>query len=104
MTRLKHKWGIVNNFQFILILVTFALAGSSLIYLRPLLFRLFGIDPAWPFLLKAFLYLLIITPTHFVMLNIFAIPLGQSKFIWKFTVKLLSKMTPRFRRLHSGRT
>jgi hypothetical protein len=86
--RLKDKWGIESNFQFILINIVFALAGSSILYLRPLLFRVLGISPEWPFPIKALLYLLIVTPVYFIMLMLFATIFGQFRFFWNFNRRL----------------
>ncbi|MFC2116821.1 DUF6787 family protein [Bacteroidota bacterium] len=93
--RLKEKWGIESNFQFILINLVFAISGSSILYLRPLLFRLLGISPEWPFLLKAILYLLIVTPVYFVVLMFTATVLGQFRFFWNFERRMFARRRTR---------
>jgi len=89
--RLKDKWGIESNFQFILINLVFAIAGSSILYLRPLIFRLLGISPEWPFLLKALLYLLLVTPVYFIVLMTTAALFGQFRFFWNFQRKYFTR-------------
>jgi hypothetical protein len=89
--RLKKKWGIESNFQLILIMLVFAIAGTSILYLRPLIFRLFGISPEWPFLLKAILYLLLVTPVYFIVLMTTATVLGQFRFFWNFERKYFTR-------------
>jgi hypothetical protein len=88
---LKEKWEIKSNFQFLIINLVFALAGSSIVLLRPLIFRLLGISPEWSFPVKAILYLLTVTPTYFIMLNLIAVLFGQSVFFRKFTGKVLAR-------------
>lgn len=91
--RLKEKWGIENNLQFLLINIVFAIAGSSIVYLRPLIFKILGISPDWPFLLKALLYILLVTPVYFTMLLITALVFGQFRFFWNFERRLLGRLT-----------
>ncbi len=89
--RLKKKWGIESNFQFLLINLVFAITGSSIVFLRPLIFKVLGISPDWPFLLKAFLYILIVTPVYFTMLLICAFVFGQFRFFWNFELQLFRR-------------
>jgi hypothetical protein len=88
--RLKAKWGIESNFQFIMINVCFSLAGFSILFIRPLIFRIFGITPEMPLALRILLYILLISPTYFLTLNFFALLLGQSRFFLGFTKKTFS--------------
>jgi len=92
--RIKEKWGIESNFQFLLINLVFAVAGSSIVFLRPLIFNALGISPDWPFLLKAFLYILIITPVYFTMLLLTALVFGQFRFFWNFERKMFKRFEP----------
>ena len=89
--RLKEKWGVESTLQFVLINLTFAIAGSSILYLRPLIFRLLGISPEWSFLLRAFLYLLLISPVYFIILMITAAVFGQFRFFWNHQRKLFAR-------------
>jgi len=82
--RLKEKWGIESNVQFFLINLVFALAGSSIVFLRPLIFKILGISPDWPFILKAFLYLLTVTPVYVIMIMLFSLVFGQFRFFWNY--------------------
>jgi hypothetical protein len=94
-SRLKEKWGIESNVQFLLINLVFALAGFSVVFIRPLLFSILGITPEMPFALRTILYLLLVTPVYFTMLNLFALLLGQSRFFLGFTRKTFSRIPGR---------
>ena len=49
VTKLKTKWNIANNTDFILIMLVFSLAGMMIGTERHLVFHAFGIDkdPMW---------------------------------------------------------
>jgi len=49
LDKLKKKWGIKSNLQAILIMVVFSLAGSSIVWVRRLVFPLMGIHESTPF-------------------------------------------------------
>jgi len=48
--RIKKKWNIASNWDFILIMTVFSFAGMSIVFVRKPLFVLFGITATTPFL------------------------------------------------------
>lgn len=97
-TRLQHKWGLENTLQVIAVLLTFTLAGSSVVWLRKGLFWLLGYDANTPFWLKTITYLLFIFPTYQTLLLLYGSLLGQFSFFWekekKMFLWLKSKLNP----------
>jgi len=80
---LKRKWNITGNFQFVLIMVVFSLAGMAITQVRRPLFHLMGIERETPFWIKTVVYLLSIFPLYQVFLLLFGTLLGQFRFFWE---------------------
>ncbi|MGA0333236.1 MAG: DUF6787 family protein [Kiritimatiellia bacterium] len=80
--RLKSKWGIESNFSFWMIILTFSLAGSSIGFVRHIVWNLFGYTEATSLWIKVPTYIVMIFPTYQVSLLIFGTLLGQFKFFW----------------------
>jgi len=83
VTRLKKKWNIDSNWDFVLIMVVFSIAGMSIVYVRQPLFHLLGITTATPFWIKFIAWLSIVFPTYQINLIIFGFLLGQFNFFWE---------------------
>jgi len=81
--KLKRKWNIDSNWDFILIMIVFSIAGMSIVYVRKPLFHVLGITTATPFLIKFFAWLIIVFPTYQINLIIFGFLLGQFNFFWE---------------------
>jgi manganese efflux pump family protein len=86
----KSRWGITSNFQLVVIIVVFAITGSTSAYLsKPIL--------AWLGLVKGEvsgwiyypLYIILIFPVYQVLLVSFGFLFGQFKFFWAFEKKML---------------
>jgi len=81
--KLKKKWNIDSNWDFILIMIVFSIAGMSIVYVRRPLFHVLGITAATPFWIKFFTWLIIVFPTYQINLIIFGFLLGQFNFFWE---------------------
>lgn len=46
--KLKQRWNIKSNFQVIIILVVFAITGSTTVYLKKMIFDWAGINAETP--------------------------------------------------------
>lgn len=93
MKRLKEKWNIRSNGQFVVILVVFALTGSAAAKLAGPLMDLLGLHREaisgwiyWP------LRILLIFPIYQVLLVAFGWLFGQFAFFWAFEMKMLKRM------------
>ena len=97
MEKLKKRWGIDSNFAIVMILLVFAVTGSSCLKIaRPLLDyigftrEIFPMD--WYFgVLYWTVRILIIFPIYQVLLIIFGWLFGQFNFFWNFEKKMLSR-------------
>jgi len=93
MRRLKERWGIHSNFQLVIILVVFAITGSSAAKLATPLTNYLGITAdnysAWIYWPAR---ILLIFPIYQVLLVFFGFIFGQFKFFWNFEKKMLRRM------------
>ena len=96
--RLKDKWAVESNLQFVIIFIVFAITGSSSVKIAKPLLELMGIE------MSAFeniflggaiywiLRVLIVFPIYQILLLFFGTIFFQFKFFWKFEKKILSRM------------
>jgi len=89
--RFKMKWNIKSNFQLVIVLVVFAVTGSSTLYVKKGIFYLIGITDQTDLWLKTLLYILIIFPVYNVMLLVVGFLFGQFKFAWEFEKKMFGR-------------
>lgn len=90
MTNFRARWKIKSNWQLIVIIVVFAITGSSAAYLSKPILSFLGITKEniseW---LYYPLYILLIFPIYQVLLVSFGFLFGQFTFFWAFEKKLL---------------
>jgi hypothetical protein len=95
--RLKEKWGIKSNWQILLILIVFSLAGSSIMFVKPLWYNVFGVTESTPTWLRVTIWLIMVFPTYQVFLLIYGFLLGQFDFFWKKEKVMFRAMIKPFR-------
>jgi len=89
MKKLKEKWGIKSNFQLVIILIAFAITGSTSAAISgPTIDFLFGEIEMNGFL-KFILQLVVIMPIYQVLLLFFGLVFFQFNFFFKFVKKFL---------------
>ena len=89
MKKLKEKWGIKSNFQLVIILIVFAITGSTSAAISgPTIDLLFGEIEMNGFL-KFILQLVIIMPIYQVLLLFFGFVFFQFNLFFKFVKKFL---------------
>ncbi|WP_333599685.1 DUF6787 family protein [Flavobacterium sp.] len=90
MANFKQRWNIRSNWQLVVIIVVFAVTGSSAAYLSKPILATFGIIKGaisgWIYYP---LYILLIFPIYQVLLVSFGFLFGQFAFFWSFEKKLL---------------
>ena len=93
MKRLKEKWRITSNFQFIIILIVFSVTGSLAVWVAKPILELVGLDKSavtpwifWP------IRIAIIFPIYQVMIVVIGALFGQFKFFWAFEKKMLVRL------------
>lgn len=98
---LKNKWGIKNSFQFIIVMIVFAITGSAAAFLSKPLIVLLGLEDLskmiyWP------VRLLLVFPVYQILLIFFGFIFGKAtslitgkkdKFIFDFFFKMSKLFT-----------
>lgn len=92
MKKLKKRWGIESNWQIFVILLVFAITGSSAAKLAGPLMEVVGLTAK----IDGFFYwtirILIIFPIYQVLLVFFGWLFGEHHFFWNFEKKMLRRM------------
>jgi len=94
--KLKKKWGITSNKQFIIILIVFALTGSFSVRIAPFFLENIGFskglfkDFFWGIALYWIVRVLIIFPIYQILLLSFGTLFFQFRFFWNFEKKFFS--------------
>jgi len=88
-SRLKEKWG-VNAKQAVIILIVFALTGTTIMFLKKPVVEFFtGGEKSLTF---SILYFILILPIYNVFLLIYGFLLGQFQFFWEYEKKFFNRM------------
>ncbi|HCQ11870.1 MAG: DUF6787 family protein [Flavobacterium sp.] len=90
MSNFKQRWNIDSNWQVFVILVVFAITGSTSAVLSKPILEFIGITKdtvsGWIYYP---LYIILIFPVYQVLLVSFGFIFGQFKFFWAFEKKML---------------
>ncbi len=97
--KLKQRWNIKSNFQVIIILVVFAITGSTTVYLKKLIFDWVGINAETPLVAKVIFYIVVILAVYNVLLLIIGFLFGQFRFFREFEKKFFSRLLFRKKRV-----
>ncbi len=97
LERMKTKWQLKSLTQVVLILIVFALTGSSVLFLKPFVFKLVGFEhlTGWK---GTVLYLLLIFPMYQILLLVYGFLFGQFAFFWDKEKKLIKLMARPFQK------
>lgn len=90
----KNRWNIESNFQFIMIMITFAVTGFTVVFAKELVFGWLGITPEMNWWLRALIWLVTILPLYNVLLIMYGTLLGQKDFFVWFLKKSLGRLLP----------
>ena len=90
--RLKDKWEITSNFQFFLIMLVFAIAGSLSLIIADLLMPIIVGSKEIISFFKIIIRVVFIFPIYQFIILIVAFCFGQFKFFWKFEKKMLRRI------------
>ena len=90
MKKLKERWGITSNFQIVVIIVVFAVTGSTSAYISgPLTEYLIG-DININSFIKIIIRIIVLTPIYQVLLLFFGFIFFQFKFFFQFVKRFLT--------------
>ena len=93
MANFKQRWNIQSDWQLLVIIVVFAITGSTAAYLSKPILALFGIVKGevsnWVYYP---LYILLIFPVYQILLVCIGFLFGQHAFFWEFEKRMLRSM------------
>jgi hypothetical protein len=92
--KLKARWNVGSVYQVVVILVTFACTGFTVLFLkRPLFAYLFdgGDVPVW----ASVAYYVLILPVYNIILLFYGFVFGQFRFFWNFEKRFFARLTGR---------
>ena len=93
MNKLKQRWNITSNYQLFIILLVFAITGStSALIAKPILAFIGITKESVSIWLYYPLYIIIILPIYKVLLFLIGTLFGQRAFFWNFLKKMLDRM------------
>lgn len=93
MKKFKQRWGITSSWQVVVIIIVFAVTGSSAAYLSKPILNLLGITSQKVSVVGYYLlYIILIFPIYQVLLVGFGFLFGQFNFFWSFEKKMLRSM------------
>ena len=102
--RLKTKWGIRSNWDVVAILIVFAISGSSIMFVKPLWYSIFGVTEATPTWLKVIIWIAMVFPTYQAFLLIYGFIFGQFRFFWAKEVKMVQLIGRLFKKRPANKT
>ena len=88
MGNFKERWNIKSNWQVFVILIVFAVTGSSAAYLSKPILSAVGLNKENPWVYYS-LYIILIFPVYQILLVSFGFIFGQFTFFWAFEKKML---------------
>jgi hypothetical protein len=89
--KLKKRWNIESNFQVVIILVVFAITGSTTVYLKRIIFDWLQITSETPLLIKIPVYIIVILTVYNILLLIVGFIFGQFRFFLEFEKRFFSR-------------
>lgn len=93
MANFKERWNIKSNWQVFVIILVFAITGSSAAMISKPILHWLGISKeTHHILLYLLLYILIIFPIYQILLVSLGFLFGQFQFFWAFEKKMLRSL------------
>lgn len=96
LEKLKKKWEIKSNLQLFLILLTFACTGFTVVFIRPYLLDLLGLERENMAFWHWILYILLVFPVYQVLLLMYGFLFGQFSFFWQKSKAMFNKIKSLF--------
>ena len=97
INNLKERWGVKSNAQVFMILVVFAITGTTIVLIKRLVFELLGFEFSEVSIWWRTLYYVFILPIYFLMLILIGTILGQGRFFTNFVRRSVSRIGVLFR-------
>ncbi len=90
--RLQERWQLKDLKQVIIVLIVFALTGTTAVFVKKPIFAFLGItnDMAW--WVRALVWCITILPIYNILLLIYGFIFGQFTFFWNFEKKFFRRL------------
>jgi hypothetical protein len=88
--RLKEKWNIKSGWQFTMIMIVFALTGTTVVLIKRPIVAFFS-DGGEQNIWFSIAYFILILPTYNVILLFYGFILGQNEFFWEYEKKMIRR-------------
>jgi len=88
--KLKVKWGLTSNLQFVIIMLVFACTGTTIVLLKRPIVNYFS-GEAGPTTVFTVTYYILILPIYNIFLLAYGFVFGQFEFFWNYEKKMLSR-------------
>ena len=98
LQKLKKRWNVRHNWEILIILLVFAITGTTTVYLYGFIKNWVGITPDTFFLLKIIAFIFLALPLYNVLLITWGKILGQSVFFQRFVRQFAERMLPFLRK------
>lgn len=95
--RFKQKWNIESNWQLARVMIVFALAGQSILFVMPLIKDLFGLPDDIHFIWKLLFFIFVSFPIYQILLLFWSLILGELRFFIYFIKNTFAKTARFFR-------
>ena len=90
--KLQDRWQLKSGWQVLLVLLTFACTGFSVLFLKEPFYALAGITEATPLWWRSLYYCLTVLPAYQVILLGYGFLFGQFCFFWNFEKKFFGRI------------
>ena len=88
--RLKEKWNLKNTWQLVMVLIVFALTGSTVLLIKRPIVAYFSQDGEQNLWFSIAYYILIL-PTYNIILLFYGFVLGQFDFFWAYEKRMIGR-------------
>jgi hypothetical protein len=90
INKLKEKWKVKSSGQFAMILIVFALTGSTVLLIKKPIVDYFTVDGEKS-MMFTIIYLICILPIYNSILLFYGSLLGQFNFFWSYEKKMINR-------------
>lgn len=94
--RFKAKWNLKSNWQLTRVMIVFAMAGQSILFIMPFVRDYFGLSSDLNILWKTIFFIFVSFPIYQIMLLFWSILLGEYKFFIQFLKQTFAKTAKLF--------
>ncbi len=94
--KLKKRWNLQSTGQVLIVLLVFALTGTTVLLIKRPLFGYWfpeGEKPLW----ASIAYYILILPVYNLLLLFYGLLLGQFRFFWDFEKKFFKRIFAKFK-------